>query len=238
MKPLLYLAAAALAGVLVTNAGCEPPPDATSTTSHALANHGPLVYSPAIPEYDYADLCSGTYLTGTCERWRGDFATGSGHIGYAITPSFAVRSMRISTTGTSATVCRGPDTGPTYAPCAVAGTSYFQTSTYSGTTRNILPWAPTRVYLGEFPLCPYLADRQAIASGQPLPWPHVPDGGAWPAPTVRVDCGRAFDGSGYTQMVAADAFGHPVFIPTATGISGECIGDDGVGDYVVMSYYC
>lgn len=223
---------------------CSSQPE-TATTSAALVSHGPLAYSSTIPEYDYADLCSGTYLTGTCERWRGDFSTGSGHIGYAITPSFAAQSIRISGTGTTATVCRGPDTGPVSAPCAVAGTSSFQMSSTGLTFRNLLSWcaegiscSPTRVYLGETPLCPYLADQQAIAAGKPLPWPHVPDGGAWPAPAVRTDCGHAFDGSGYEQFVATDLYGHPIFIPTASGIAGECIGEDGAGHYVVMAYYC
>ena len=120
----------------------------------------------------------------------------------------------------------------------VAGTSYVQMASSTGTFRNLLSWSPTRVYLGEFPLCPYLADQQAIAAGKPLPWPHVPDGGAWPAPAVRTNCGYQFDGSGYQTYVATDLYGHPVFIPTASGMSGECIGDDGAGHYVVMAYYC
>lgn len=230
-KFFLSATAALLASFLA--AGCGPGVGwEPGTTSQALISHGPTSCSGSPPpDWNYADIFAAPSYNGGCQRWRGDMNIGSQHIGFVITPTFPAKSIKISTVyrplaglSTSATVCQGAATGPSYAPCAWSGSTIFLSS--GGTNAaTFFPWTPTVVVLGATPYCPNTADWYAAQGGHPLPYPRAPAGDSYPAALSWTSCGYTFDGSGLPAYVATDNAGHPINLPTASGFNVECIID-------------
>lgn len=75
----------------------------------AEGGYGPFVCEKdgggAMPSWGFDEIFSVPNYVGTCERWRGDIDTGSGHPGRPMAADFAIRSARTSPQSSSMYIC-------------------------------------------------------------------------------------------------------------------------------------
>lgn len=169
----------------------------------ATTGHGPFACTGPIPDPGYADISYS--LTGHCERWRGDFDGGSQHTGFVINATFYFDTVKFSPSDTSAAVCYGWPTGPSYAPCSGQTPGPVHGSSGHDLGPSNFAFGPASVVLEYDPPCPATPGMTLI---------HVCAGSETP-----------MDGSGYATAVISDghvAPGLPRGNPLKWNDGGEC----------------
>jgi hypothetical protein len=231
MKARHLLAAAFFWIAVFLISGCSPTGEIATAESSITAVHGPLPCVGDLPLRGYVDVFSAGAYGGTCERYRGDFSTGSSHVGITLRPSFPVRSARISAqhiqgyVATWTRICQVAD-GPSYAPCGSGlGHQMITLQTPSTTTVNFVPFAAPVIVVGYVATCMPTADWYAQQVGQALPYPRPPANDAYPAAVTWQRCGYSFDQSGLEATVPSDGFGDPIHLYTPSGFDTECLID-------------
>lgn len=194
------------------NAAQEPVAKATAAlyVDSIGGGHGPFTCSGAVPGRGYVDLYTGANYTGTCYRWRGDFADNSGgtHLGYVVWPLDVVGSIRISPNppngdSTWAHYCTGNPQLP--GDCD----PHYPSLGFSTNQATVgWSWGPVVLhYLGNCPAVPGMTHlHQCTGSATPI------------------------DDSGYAAVVISDGvvspglpFGHPLNEPNPNSLATDCM---------------
>jgi|SRR6185312_8918174 len=212
IRPVLILA------LLAALSSCNVAPEEVATFTPAplyvdvTTGHGPMACDGVTPGFGYHDLFDGADYTGTCVRYRGDFAGDSAysHAGYIVHPAITVRSMRVGSAGlTSSIVCQHDATGPAYAPC---GTTQANPHFSAISDQPTMPWAPVAIVIGTYAQCPPTPGMTVL---------HMCSGTSTPE-----------DGSLRATMVIGDGvvspglpYGHPLNLPNANSNAVDCIAD-------------
>lgn len=199
--------------------GCSTPAEQLAATSAPLyvdaygGGHGPFACAGAVPGRGYVDLYTGNNYTGTCYRWRGDFADDSGgaHLGYVIWPYDWVGSIKVSPWVNSDLTwfdyCEGnPQLLGNCDP-------HYRSTGGMHTDLPVTGWAYGPIVVKYGSACP--------AQTSPLTHFHQCAGAYTPE-----------DDSGYATAVISDGivspglpYGHPLFEPNSNSLATDCLAD-------------
>lgn len=187
--------------------GCAETPEPTAETSAPLyvdaigGGHGPFACTGTIPERGYVDVFTGANYTGTCQRWRGDMADGSGyqHAGFSFWAQFAINSMRVSPLGsdqTAADVCEGWVALP-------YGCDTGHRRVWANADVPSFAFTPDQIRVQYTSYCPATASFTHLRQG---------------TGTYATE-----DGSLLATVQITDNFGQPLFEPNGSSIAVDCV---------------